>query len=244
MGERTLWLLAGLLATGLAHAQSNAPLPAPSDWAIVPLPPASGDWTIPPAPPAPSPPASAPTIAGPPRLALIPPLPPWPDFSAPPRFQGPTGVTVTLQTDNELSANLLTLTPLGWRTVCTSPCATRVDSRNTFAVGGVDIHPSSPFRIEQNANLVASPATDGYAIFALSTAGFFLLHGGIFYLTGSSIKDEPPGPTFRTIGMIELIAMVPLAIWGSWQLGRSTPVSATPGLAAQVKDLATTGLTF
>jgi hypothetical protein len=176
----------------------------------------------------------------------VPPLPAWPDFDAPPRYRGPSAVRVRVATDRPgTSMTLLERTPEGWRSVCTSPCTTEVDGRDAFALGGWGAKATSTFRLTGPSSVLATPVTDGYAhIVYFSLGGFFVVHGGAFYLAGSASGNEAPGGAFRTIGTIELVAAVPMLILGMYESLVRSSVTVTPDAAGKWHDAFTTGLRF
>ena len=174
----------------------------------------------------------------------VPPLPVWPDFSAPPRYGGPNAVRVRIATEaGEGSATLMERTSDGWRSVCATPCTTQVDGRDTFAFGGYGIAPSKTFKLTEPTSITVSPASTYAGVAYLATGGFFVLHGGSFFLVGSSIGSEAPGPVFRTLGLIELVVAVPLLITGFYRQYWSTSFDMTPDRSARA-PWPISGLTF
>jgi hypothetical protein len=159
----------------------------------------------------------------------VPPLPPWPDRTSPFRYQGDDGVDMSLLSNDQLSITLMEQTPSGWRSVCSSPCKTRVDPKDSFGIGGYGINPSPEFQLKGPSTIRVSPAEPS-SYWLLYTGGFLMVHGGIFFAVGSGIGNSGPGPTFRTFGAVEAIVGVPLIIYELWTIFHLTSVDITPGV--------------
>lgn len=143
-------------------------------------------------------------------LNLAPPLPPWPDPVESLRYPGPNGTEV-LFTSTSVPTSLLTETAAGWRSVCTTPCATRVDTRNQFGISG--LRPSSPFTLpaNQRVRLVASPVVLHQLLFYWSLP--LVLGGSVFLGVGLYEGNHSSGVLFPVLGAVELAVGIPLMIF-------------------------------